>query len=53
MKDLLRLCASFKVPTIEELNSKFVNFGVQKRGKVLILDMDETLIHARYLTTPE
>jgi hypothetical protein len=53
MKDLLKICARFKVPTLEELNSKFVSFGDQTRQKVLILDMDETLIHANYITNPD
>jgi hypothetical protein len=30
-----------------------VNFGPQTRAKVLFLDMDETLIHAKFMLTPE
>jgi TFIIF-interacting CTD phosphatase-like protein len=30
-----------------------VSFGPVTRAKVLVLDMDETLIHARFLSHPE
>ena len=46
---MLRLCTTFKVPTLEELEPKFVFFGPKERTKTLILDMDETLIHAKFL----
>ena len=29
-----------------------ISFGPQTRSKVLVLDMDETLIHARFLMNP-
>lgn len=51
--DLLKVCARFKYPTEDELRDKFVNFGPRKKDKVLVLDMDETLIHAKFLTNPD
>jgi hypothetical protein len=53
MIDLLKVCSHFNCPTIEELSPKFVNFGAPTRAKVLVLDMDETLIHARFLQSEE
>jgi CTD small phosphatase-like protein 2 len=49
MIDLLKRCQRFKVPTLQDLAEKFVYFGEKKRNKVLVLDMDETLIHAKFL----
>jgi hypothetical protein len=49
--DVLRICSQFKYPTLEELESKFVYFGTPTKNKVLVMDMDETLIHARFLTS--
>ena len=51
--DLLRVCASFRQPSLEELKGQTVRFGSPSRNKVLVLDMDETLIHAKFLTSPE
>eukprot|EP00347_Sterkiella_histriomuscorum_P021704 403333054 len=51
--DLLRVCARFKYPTEDEISNKFVNFGPRKRNKTLVLDMDETLIHAKFMTSPD
>ena len=53
MIDLMKVCAHFKCPTMDELRDKMVNFGPQTRAKVLVLDMDETLIHAKFMLTPE
>ena len=53
MIDLLKVCAHFKCPSMDELRDKMVNFGPQTRAKVLVLDMDETLIHAKFLLTPD
>jgi len=50
MVDLLKICHRFKYPTLDELADKFVNFGPITKSKVLVLDMDETLIHAKFLT---
>lgn len=49
MIDLLKKCQTFKIPTLADISSKFVSFGERKRNKVLVLDMDETLIHAKFL----
>jgi CTD small phosphatase-like protein 2 len=51
MVDLLRVCANFKQPSLDEIAYKLVNFGPSDRQKVLVLDMDETLIHAKFLMT--
>jgi TFIIF-interacting CTD phosphatase-like protein len=53
MIDLLKVCSHFSCPSIDELSMKFVNFGQPTRAKVLVLDMDETLIHARFLQSEE
>lgn len=50
---MMKVCAHFKCPTMDELRDKMVNFGPQTRAKVLVLDMDETLIHAKFLLTPD
>ena len=50
MIDLLKVCSHFSCPSIDELSMKFVNFGQPTRQKVLVLDMDETLIHAKFLS---
>lgn len=49
MIDLLKVCSHFAQPSLSELEGKFVHFGQPTRAKVLVLDMDETLIHARFL----
>ena len=36
------------MPTLEELKPKMVYFGEVTHQKTLILDMDETLIHAKF-----
>ena len=53
MIDLLKVCAHFRCPALEDLRDKMVTFGPQTRAKVLVLDMDETLIHAKFLMSPE
>ena len=50
--DVLKIIAQFKYPSLQELESKFVNFGPPTKNKVLVMDMDETLIHAKFLTNP-
>ena len=50
MISLLNICKSLPVPTEEELKSKFVYFGANAdRKRTLVLDMDETMLHARFL----
>lgn len=53
MIELLKVCSHFSCPTLDELSLKFVNFGQPTRAKVLVLDMDETLIHARFLESED
>lgn len=53
MIDLLKICSHFSCPTLEELSSKFMSFGQPTRAKVLVLDMDETLIHSRFLQSED
>jgi len=39
---------------LETLQDKFVTLGKnEKYPKLLILDMDETMLHAKFLTTDE
>jgi len=49
LTELLKLCKNFSEPTTAMLKEKSVSFGEKKRHKTLILDMDETLIHAEIL----
>jgi TFIIF-interacting CTD phosphatase-like protein len=37
-----------KVPTMGELRAKFVRFGPMVRQKLLVLDMDETMLHTKF-----
>lgn len=46
---LLKQCKEFPEPTPEQISAKGIEFGDRKRDKTLILDMDETLIHAEIL----
>jgi len=46
---LLKTCKEFPEPTDDMLKEKAIEFGERKRDKTLILDMDETLIHAEIL----
>lgn len=48
MHNLLRVCAILRKPTASEIESRKVFFGAQTRAKVLILDMDETLLHSKF-----
>lgn len=42
----LRLCKGLAPPAQAEIDKRMVSFGKVTRHKTLILDMDETLIHA-------
>uniref|UniRef100_A0A7S3N2S9 FCP1 homology domain-containing protein n=1 Tax=Strombidium inclinatum TaxID=197538 RepID=A0A7S3N2S9_9SPIT len=54
MVELLNVCKRLHCPKIEHLQSKMVKFGEGKKDKkVLILDMDETMLHAQFLQTAE
>lgn len=48
MKRLLQACMKLKKPNLEDLKDKMVTFGEKNSQKLLILDMDETLIHAQF-----
>ena len=44
MIELLQVCKRLHCPKIEAIASKMVNFGATTKSKVLILDMDETML---------
>ena len=47
---LLEMCKRLHKPRIETLKSKMVKFGDNPGNlKTLILDMDETMLHARFI----
>jgi len=48
MRRLLQACMKLKRPTEEDLAGKYIEFGEKNSQKLLILDMDETLIHAQF-----
>jgi hypothetical protein len=50
--DLLGVCKRLHMPRLETIKDKFYNMGPKEGNKkVLILDMDETMLHARFLET--
>lgn len=50
MIELLNVCKRLHMPRSEALKDKFYNMGKRDGNKkVLILDMDETMLHARFL----
>jgi len=54
MIDLLNVCKRLHCPKLENIANKYVYFGEEtKMAKLLILDMDETMLHARFLQTEE
>ena len=48
MVNLLRVCGMLQRPKPEEIESRKVNFGPKTKSKLLILDMDETLLHSKF-----
>lgn len=48
--ELLKAFSLFKVPNMGELKQKMVRFGPMVRQKLLILDMDETMLHTKFFT---
>ena len=49
MKQLLMRCKKFPLPTEAELQPRYVEFGENpEKKKTLVLDMDETLLHAKF-----
>ena len=55
MIELLNVCRRLHCPKIEAIADKFVTFGPNPNGqqKVLVLDMDETMLHARFIQNDE
>ena len=50
MIELLNVCKRLYCPKLENISDKFVNFGpAAPNMRLLILDMDETMLHARFL----
>lgn len=50
MIDLLRICKSLPHPKADALQDKFYTMGPKDGNKkVLVLDMDETMLHARFI----
>lgn len=49
LTSLLKICKTMEEPTEEMLKARTVGFGEKRRHKTLVLDMDETLIHAEIL----
>lgn len=48
MINLLRVCAMLTRPTPAEIEERKVTLGPPTRNKLLILDMDETLLHSKF-----
>lgn len=46
--DLLKACSLLRYPPIEELKPKMVTLGPRQKQKLLILDMDETMLHTSF-----
>lgn len=45
---MLIACSLLEKPKAEEIRRKSVRFGPKTRQKLLILDMDETLLHSKF-----
>ena len=48
MVNLLIFCTMLKKPTAEEIQQRSIELGPQTCSKLLILDMDETLLHSKF-----
>ena len=48
MINLLRVCAMLKRPSPEQIEQHKVYLGPKEKSKLLILDMDETLLHSKF-----
>ena len=48
MVNLLIFCTMLKQPEIAEIESRKVHLGPSTCAKLLILDMDETMLHSRF-----
>jgi len=53
MIELLQVCKRLHCPKIEAIASKMINFGETTKTKVLILDMDETMLQAKFIQSDE
>ena len=54
MISLLNVCKRLHYPRIEALQGKMVDFGENPtKKKVLVLDMDETMLHAKFIQTED
>lgn len=45
---LLRACSLLKYPDISKLKDQMVKLGPKTKTKLLILDMDETMLHTKF-----
>lgn len=50
MVELLKACSMLKYPKIQDLKPKMVKLGPKLKQKLLILDMDETMLHTNFFT---
>lgn len=48
MINLLRVCSMLQRPLAEQIEERKVHLGPQEKSKLLILDMDETLLHSKF-----
>ena len=48
MINLLRVCAMLNRPAAEEIEQRKVYLGPKTKTKLLILDMDETMLHSKF-----
>lgn len=54
MIDLLNVCKRLHCPTLESIQDKFYKMGPKDGNKkVLVLDMDETMLQAKFITSQE
>jgi len=55
MINLLQVCKRLHCPQISAIQDKMYNMGPKEgtNKKVLILDMDETMLHAKFLQSEE
>lgn len=53
LKQLLKACSLLRYPPKSELAPKMVKFGPKIRQKLLILDMDETMLHTKFFNVTD
>lgn len=53
LKQLLKACSMLRYPPKSELKNKMVKFGPKMRQKLLILDMDETMLHTKFFNVTD